>query len=103
VSLLAGSPNGDRGYRDGAAASALFNGPYSLTWTQDKVTSKPVLYVADSANHAIRRINLATNTVSTVWGTPTVVDAIRAKGLTLWDRVRRWWWMPHTAAFGGLI
>lgn len=61
--LVAGS--GSAGFSNGVGSSASFNGPYSITLSDDDST----LYVADKYNHAIRAIDLATNTVSTVTGT----------------------------------
>lgn len=51
---------GDGGYRDGAADVAAFDEPGGLDYADGK------LYVADTNNHVIRVIDLATNTVSTV-------------------------------------
>jgi sugar lactone lactonase YvrE len=52
------------GYADGAPAQALFKEPLGL------IVFSGVLYVADSGNDSVRRIDLATNTVSTVAGKP---------------------------------
>ncbi len=49
ASVVAGG--GDAGYLDGDAASALFSAPQGLT-----VTADGVIYVADTANGAVRRI-----------------------------------------------
>ncbi len=51
---------GDGGYRDGTADVAAFDEPGGLDYADGK------LYVADTNNHVIRVIDLATNTVSTV-------------------------------------
>ena len=50
VSVIAGVP-GEYGYNDGAAAGALFNSPMGVF-----VTKEDVIYVADTGNHLIRRI-----------------------------------------------
>ncbi|MBU0598501.1 hypothetical protein KKF61_05965 [Patescibacteria group bacterium] len=63
--LIAGS--GAAGYLNGAGAAAKFNRPFGLTI--DLTDSN--LYVADTNNHVIRRIDLASNTVSTVVGNGT--------------------------------
>jgi DNA-binding beta-propeller fold protein YncE len=63
--LVAGS--GSAGYTNGVAASASFNRPYGLTID----ASGSNLYVADSNNHVIRKIDLSTNTVSTLIGNGT--------------------------------
>jgi len=62
VSTLAGS--GSYGFQDGSAGSAMFSDPTGIAVTPDG--SKAV--VADSANHIIRLVNMATGTVSTLAG-----------------------------------
>eukprot|EP01047_Picozoa_sp_COSAG01_P016599 COSAG01_NODE_856_length_13082_cov_23.882009_1_plen_642_part_10 len=62
TSLLAGS--GQAGYAEGTGASAQFNYPAELAVTPDGLT----VLVADSGNHRIRRIVLATATVSLLAG-----------------------------------
>ena len=62
VSTLAGSGNG--GTVDGIGAAAQFNGPFGLA-----TDGNGALYVADSQNQTIRKIDLATTTVSTIAGT----------------------------------
>jgi Immunoglobulin domain/Immunoglobulin I-set domain/NHL repeat len=59
-----GSTNGAAGYADGVGTAARFNLPYGL----DLNDTKTVLYVADSGNNIIRKIDLVTNQVSTVVG-----------------------------------
>lgn len=51
------------GFDDGAAGDASFSSPQGLAVSGD------TLYVADTGNHAIRAIDLATGNVSTVAGT----------------------------------
>jgi DNA-binding beta-propeller fold protein YncE len=60
--LIAG---GSAGFTDGAGGEAKFNKPYGLSL--DKYGEN--LYVADTNNHAIRKISLASNMVSTLVGT----------------------------------
>jgi len=48
---------------DGVGAEAAFNGPQAL------VVERDALYVADTGNHALRRINLVTGQVDTLCGT----------------------------------
>ena len=55
--------NGARGFTDGAFDAAQFNKPQGLALNGTD------LYVADTENHAVRRINLADETVTTVAGT----------------------------------
>ena len=60
------------GYADGPALSALFNFPPSAQGVPaGKLGMNPAgtaLYVADTGNHRIRRLDLASNTVTTVAG-----------------------------------
>jgi DNA-binding beta-propeller fold protein YncE len=62
--LLAGT--GEKGYAGdgGPAAEARFNGPHHLLLGPDGA-----LYVADTWNHAVRRIDLSTRRITTVAGT----------------------------------
>jgi thiol-disulfide isomerase/thioredoxin len=55
--------DGQPGFRDGAAASARFDMPQGL------VCSADAIFVADTGNHAIRRIDVAARTVKTLAGT----------------------------------
>ncbi len=61
-----GAANG-AGYRDGAIAQALFNTPQGLA-----LDSKGNLWIVDTGNHVIRRLNLTTQIVETVAGEPGV-------------------------------
>ncbi|HZH91456.1 MAG TPA: thioredoxin-like domain-containing protein [Pyrinomonadaceae bacterium] len=54
---------GERGAADGAFERATFQRPQGLALDKD------ALYVADTGNHLIRRVDLKTRTVSTVAGT----------------------------------
>ena len=56
--------NGEPALRDGTFATASFNQPQGIT-----LAGPNTLYVADTGNHAIRRINLTARTVETVAGT----------------------------------
>ncbi|MBI4747178.1 MAG: hypothetical protein HY774_01715 [Acidobacteria bacterium] len=63
VTTLAGS---DRGFRDGRGTEAAFGWPYAIALdTEDNC------YVADAANHAIRRVT-PDGTVTTLWGGPSL-------------------------------
>lgn len=55
--------SGSVGLNDGDLASASFNHPQGVALVGD------VLYVADTENHAIRRVDLAAGTVETIAGT----------------------------------
>lgn len=59
VTTIAGSA-GNPGNRDGSAASALFNGPRGIALDAGDIL------VADTGNHAIRKVSAATGVVSTV-------------------------------------
>ena len=63
VENVAGSEHRAR-YRDGVGPNARFNNPEGLAISPDGKT----LYVADSRNNMIRKIDLATKTVSTIAG-----------------------------------
>ncbi|HLP98453.1 MAG TPA: hypothetical protein VK149_08410 [Sideroxyarcus sp.] len=63
VSTFAGSITGASGVTDGSNTSALFNCPMGIT----KLGTN--LYVTDSSNGTVRKIDLNTNTVSTFAGT----------------------------------
>ncbi|MEU6243364.1 thioredoxin-like domain-containing protein [Streptomyces sp. NPDC047024] len=56
--------SGDRGLADGAAEQASFNEPQGLALLDDGA-----VVVADTVNHALRRLDLATGEVTTLAGT----------------------------------
>jgi DNA-binding beta-propeller fold protein YncE len=60
---VAGS--GQRGFQDGGFAAARFDSPEGMALSADGGT----LYVADTNNHAVRAVDLAARTVTTVAGT----------------------------------
>jgi hypothetical protein len=62
VSTLAGTP-GTPGWADGIGAGANFSYPFGIT------TDGTNLYVADTNNSTVRRIEIATRAVTTVAGT----------------------------------
>ncbi|WP_162604720.1 fibronectin type III domain-containing protein [Geomonas edaphica] len=68
VITFAGSPL-HQGSADGLGGWATFYQPYGM------VRLGGYIYLADSGNHTIRRIDLATSQVSTVAGTPGVLGA----------------------------
>jgi DNA-binding beta-propeller fold protein YncE len=55
--------NGAAGFTDGNTDVARFNGPQGL------IASRDAVFVADTGNHALRRIDLASGTVITLAGT----------------------------------
>ncbi len=63
VTTIAG--NGTAGYVDATGTDAQFNAPIGITRSK----TGRVLYVADRDNHAIRKINLSNNKVTTYVGT----------------------------------
>lgn len=65
VTTLAGSP-GQAGFADGVGAAARFNNPVGVALSRDGA----IALVADTDNHLIRRIDLATGAVTTVAGSP---------------------------------
>jgi hypothetical protein len=58
--------SGTAGFGDGAAGTATFRNPTGLYLD----SAAHLLYVADTGNHVVRMIDLGTNTVSTIVGTP---------------------------------
>lgn len=93
--MFAGSAIAGPGYQDGPRLSARFNAPYALSWARDKVSGVPVLYVADSENHAVRRIDISSGQVSTLFGGPNITQRIANASINQFDRVseeRAWAW-----------
>lgn len=64
VETLAGVP-GETGSADGSRASARFNTPQSLV-----MDAAGNLYIADTGNDILRKVDITTQTVTTVIGTP---------------------------------
>jgi sugar lactone lactonase YvrE len=73
VSTLAGSP-GIAGTNNGTGSGALFNQPQDVA-----VDSFGYLYVADTGNHAIRKMTIS-GTVSTLAGAPGSFGSVDAAG-----------------------
>ncbi|RHZ05884.1 hypothetical protein DYB31_012653 [Aphanomyces astaci] len=63
--VVAGQCN-TRGFADGAAASSLWKHPTGIA-----IDYYGDLYVSDTGNHIVRKIDLATNVVTTIAGTPS--------------------------------
>ncbi|MGH7752109.1 MAG: hypothetical protein ACREN5_04780, partial [Gemmatimonadales bacterium] len=68
--------SGREGFADGAAGEASFRQPQGLALSEDGAT----LYVADTRNHAVRSVALATAEVTTLAGTGQQLDRLPAKG-----------------------
>ncbi|MGV8959247.1 MAG: hypothetical protein ACOH1V_02525 [Stenotrophomonas sp.] len=64
---------------DGSMAEAAFNRPQGLAVTRDS------LYVADTGNHALRRINLLSGQVDTLCGTGRAGDPVEGQLAQPWD------------------
>ena len=58
------------GHRDGTLSSTMFNGPKGVAFFESQ--GKRFLYVADTGNHCIRRIDITEGTVSTIAGMPGI-------------------------------
>ncbi|HVG28694.1 MAG TPA: thioredoxin-like domain-containing protein [Pyrinomonadaceae bacterium] len=67
--LVATIGTGERGASDGAFDRATFHRPQGLALDQGGDAKDDVLYVADTENHLIRRVDLKARTVTTVAGT----------------------------------
>jgi sugar lactone lactonase YvrE len=59
----------------GPALTATFNGPKGITNAPDQS-----LYIVDTENHAIRRVDLRSGTIATVLGTGTATVGWRSDG-----------------------
>lgn len=64
IVTIAGKNAETYGYRDGVGVDALFAGPEGLAYD----AKRNALYVADPANHVLRRIDLASMEVTTLAG-----------------------------------
>ncbi len=73
VSTIAGS--GTSGSNDGIGNSATFNNPNGVS------TDGTFIYVADRANHTIRKIAIATSEVTTIAGMAGVAGSAEGNGL----------------------
>jgi thiol-disulfide isomerase/thioredoxin/sugar lactone lactonase YvrE len=78
--------SGAQGFKDGDAANATFDHPQGL------IASDDAIFVADTGNHAIRRIDVASGAVTTLAGNgkrgTTLTEAASAKTTSLaspWD------------------
>ena len=87
--------SGARGLRDGSATEAMFNEPYGVVRLPHEIAAQVGydLIVADSVNHALRGVVLATGAVVTVAGTgeqwmqgdSSHGDALDTRLSTPWD------------------
>jgi hypothetical protein len=60
---VAGSADGEAGFRDGAASESLFNAPVSIALAEED--GKTYVFVSDVGNKRIRRIDLSARTETT--------------------------------------
>ncbi len=74
VTTLAGTA-GAKGSSDGIGAQARFNDPIGIT------TDGSYLYVTDTDNHTVRKINLATGSVSTLAGSVGISGFLDGTGV----------------------
>jgi DNA-binding beta-propeller fold protein YncE len=85
--------SGERGLRDGDRRTATFDTPQGMALTADGAT----LYVADTGNHAVRAVDLASGTVTTLIGSgrraerpqPDAVPFAEARLSSPWDLALR--------------
>jgi DNA-binding beta-propeller fold protein YncE len=68
--------DGKAGFADGGAAEAEFRQPQGLALSEDGKT----LYVADTRNHAIREVDLASGVVTTIAGTGQQLEQLPSAG-----------------------
>ncbi len=85
--------SGDEGWRDGRFAEAAFFRPQGVAYAPEE----EALYVADTENHLIRRVDLRKREVTTIAGTGQQARRLYREGLSLeiplnspWDVV----WQP---------
>ncbi len=69
--------SGEEGLRDGDFSGAQFRRPQGVLYQQNPggLGAGGILYIADTENHALRKIDLKAKTVTTVAGTGTQGDA----------------------------
>lgn len=67
--------SGKEGFADGAPSEAQFRQPQGLALSEDGRT----LYVADTRNHAVRALNLASGETTTIAGTGEQLDRLPGK------------------------
>lgn len=77
--------SGESGLIDGSIQEATFHHPQGLTVDGD------LIYVADTGNHAIRRIDLASGQVSTIAGTGEIARGYLSGGAALETPLRSPW------------
>lgn len=100
--ILAGATDGAFGFRDGnvgakaAATTGLLNGPTGLAIVSDATTgAAKTVYIAESGNHAIRRVDVASKAMTTIvglsdgstYGVPVLYGAKPGigAGISLWQ------------------
>jgi DNA-binding beta-propeller fold protein YncE len=76
VTTVVGSERGDRGFKNAAGAAARFDAPRGVA--VDDVND--CMFVADTGNHVIRRVNLSTFAVSTLCGVAHTPGAHDGRG-----------------------
>lgn len=86
--------SGRRGLRDGDAESAQFNQPQGMALQGD------MLYVADTGSHAVRRVDLAGRTVTTIAGNGRVSPTLAVFGQPVGNLTTRPLRSPWALAFG---
>jgi photosystem II stability/assembly factor-like uncharacterized protein len=74
VSVIAGSTNSVSGYLDGIGTNTLFNFPTGLIFSNGSI------FIADTGNSVIRKLDLSGNSVSTVAGIPNILGSSNGFG-----------------------
>jgi thiol-disulfide isomerase/thioredoxin len=86
--------SGGRGLRDGNADNAQFNQPQGIA------LQGTMLYVADTSNHAVRRVDLTARTVTTIAGNGRISPTLAVFGQPVGDLTTRPLRSPWGLAFG---
>ena len=64
VTVFAGTTAPIAGFLDGVGTNSMFAEPHGIAWCE----SRSFLLVSDSSNHIIRKINVSSRAVTTIFG-----------------------------------
>lgn len=77
--------SGEAGFRDGSPADAAFRAPHGLD------VDDGAIYVADTENHSIRRVDAGTGAVQTIAGTGRIARSYGSGGIATMTDLRSPW------------